>query len=246
MARAPAGLRGSPRLRTSAHRKRTTPCSTAHRAAARGGESGARCIASNRRRASPQGPWQPALFTRARRNLALADMTVTWAELTSGVEEVASDWRSARPERQARRNLDPADFARLAGRWLPPRRGARGAGRPLAERRRIDPPRSPRYFARLPVPTRRLRWSPRCTRPSSASGWHVPTRHVRSGRSSAMRCSLPPPTAASGGRSPRSRAAAATSCARERRRARTMGRPDRCQAPPTASAATSTSAAALA
>ncbi len=40
-------------------------------------------------------------------------MTVTWAELTSRVEEVASDWRVARPERQARRNLDPADFARL-------------------------------------------------------------------------------------------------------------------------------------
>ena len=113
MARAPAGPRGSPRLRAGAHRKRATPCSTAHRAAARGRESSARCTASNRGRATRQGPRQPALFTRARRHLALAGMTVTWAELTSRVEEVASDWRAARPERQARRNLDPADFARL-------------------------------------------------------------------------------------------------------------------------------------
>jgi alkylation response protein AidB-like acyl-CoA dehydrogenase len=36
-----------------------------------------------------------------------------WAELEAGVEEVASDWRAARSDRQARRHLEPDDFARL-------------------------------------------------------------------------------------------------------------------------------------
>ena len=41
-------------------------------------------------------------------------MTASWSVLTSRIEEVATEWRSARPERQSRRNLDPADFERLA------------------------------------------------------------------------------------------------------------------------------------
>ena len=40
-------------------------------------------------------------------------MTISWAELNSRIDELATEWRSARPERQARRNLDPADFEQL-------------------------------------------------------------------------------------------------------------------------------------
>ena len=40
-------------------------------------------------------------------------MTLSWSVLTGRIEELATEWRSARPERQARRNLDQADFERL-------------------------------------------------------------------------------------------------------------------------------------
>ena len=40
-------------------------------------------------------------------------MDVSWSRLTGEVEAIAGEWRSARSERQARRHLDPADFARL-------------------------------------------------------------------------------------------------------------------------------------
>lgn len=38
----------------------------------------------------------------------------SWSVLTRGIEQLAAEWRAARPERQARRHLDSADFARLA------------------------------------------------------------------------------------------------------------------------------------
>jgi alkylation response protein AidB-like acyl-CoA dehydrogenase len=41
-------------------------------------------------------------------------MSHSWSALTRGIDELAAEWRSARLERQARRHLDPADFARLA------------------------------------------------------------------------------------------------------------------------------------
>ena len=41
-------------------------------------------------------------------------MSVSWADLANGISAIADDWRSERPERQARRGLDPADFERLA------------------------------------------------------------------------------------------------------------------------------------
>lgn len=40
-------------------------------------------------------------------------MTNSWTVLNSRIDELATQWRSARPERQARRNLDPADFEQL-------------------------------------------------------------------------------------------------------------------------------------
>ncbi len=40
-------------------------------------------------------------------------MDVSWTHLTGEVEVIAGEWRSARTERQARRHLDPEDFARL-------------------------------------------------------------------------------------------------------------------------------------
>jgi alkylation response protein AidB-like acyl-CoA dehydrogenase len=42
-------------------------------------------------------------------------MGTTWAALTEEVTELADEWRADRPARQARRSLDPDDFARLAG-----------------------------------------------------------------------------------------------------------------------------------
>lgn len=41
-------------------------------------------------------------------------MGTSWPELAGEIEAIAVDWRSNRPERQARRGLDPADFQRLA------------------------------------------------------------------------------------------------------------------------------------
>jgi alkylation response protein AidB-like acyl-CoA dehydrogenase len=41
-------------------------------------------------------------------------MGVSWRTLDEAVADMASDWRSERAERQARRGLDPADFERLA------------------------------------------------------------------------------------------------------------------------------------
>jgi alkylation response protein AidB-like acyl-CoA dehydrogenase len=41
-------------------------------------------------------------------------MSGSWADLEAAVEEIAGDWRAARPERQARRHLEADDFARLA------------------------------------------------------------------------------------------------------------------------------------
>jgi alkylation response protein AidB-like acyl-CoA dehydrogenase len=41
-------------------------------------------------------------------------MGTTWAALNGEVGELATEWRADRPARQARRGLDPGDFARLA------------------------------------------------------------------------------------------------------------------------------------
>lgn len=41
-------------------------------------------------------------------------MSPSWFELDHDIAEIASDWRSDRVDRQARRHLDPADFERLA------------------------------------------------------------------------------------------------------------------------------------
>jgi alkylation response protein AidB-like acyl-CoA dehydrogenase len=41
-------------------------------------------------------------------------MGASWSELARAVEAIAGEWRSDRAGRQARRGLDPADFARLA------------------------------------------------------------------------------------------------------------------------------------
>ena len=41
-------------------------------------------------------------------------MSGSWADLDEGITEIATEWRSDRGERQARRHLDPADFERLA------------------------------------------------------------------------------------------------------------------------------------
>lgn len=40
-------------------------------------------------------------------------MTDAWGDVEAAIEEVAGDWRAARTERQARRHLEPDDFARL-------------------------------------------------------------------------------------------------------------------------------------
>ncbi len=40
-------------------------------------------------------------------------MADAWADVEAGIAEIADDWRAARTERQARRHLEPADFARL-------------------------------------------------------------------------------------------------------------------------------------
>jgi alkylation response protein AidB-like acyl-CoA dehydrogenase len=40
-------------------------------------------------------------------------VTTSWAALTTAVGEITDDWRADRPARQARRNLDRADFDRL-------------------------------------------------------------------------------------------------------------------------------------
>jgi alkylation response protein AidB-like acyl-CoA dehydrogenase len=41
-------------------------------------------------------------------------MRPSWSVLAREIAEIATEWRSDRPDRQARRSLDPADFARLA------------------------------------------------------------------------------------------------------------------------------------
>ena len=41
-------------------------------------------------------------------------MSASWSKLASDIAEIAGEWRADRPERQARRSLDPADFERLA------------------------------------------------------------------------------------------------------------------------------------
>jgi alkylation response protein AidB-like acyl-CoA dehydrogenase len=41
-------------------------------------------------------------------------MSTSWAGLTEGVGQLAATWRADRPERQARRHLDPDDFQLLA------------------------------------------------------------------------------------------------------------------------------------
>ena len=40
-------------------------------------------------------------------------MDISWQHLTREVEAIAGEWRAQRAERQARRHLDAADFARL-------------------------------------------------------------------------------------------------------------------------------------
>ena len=44
---------------------------------------------------------------------------MSWADVEAAVEEVAGEWRAARPDRQARQHLEADDFARLrdAGLW---------------------------------------------------------------------------------------------------------------------------------
>ena len=42
----------------------------------------------------------------------------SWSGLRSDIDEIAREWQSDRPERQARRGLDPADFSRLAAAGL--------------------------------------------------------------------------------------------------------------------------------
>lgn len=41
-------------------------------------------------------------------------MTPSWSVLTNEIDEIASEWRADRSDRQARRGLDPDDFDRLA------------------------------------------------------------------------------------------------------------------------------------
>ena len=41
-------------------------------------------------------------------------MSASWSDLTRDVDVIADEWRAQRAERQARRELDPADFTRLA------------------------------------------------------------------------------------------------------------------------------------
>lgn len=45
-------------------------------------------------------------------------MSLSWSMLEHDITEIAREWRSNRSERQARRGLDPADFARLANAGL--------------------------------------------------------------------------------------------------------------------------------
>lgn len=45
---------------------------------------------------------------------AFVVMSPSWFKLDHDIAEIASDWRSDRVDRQARRHLDPADFERLA------------------------------------------------------------------------------------------------------------------------------------
>ena len=49
---------------------------------------------------------------RAREGLVV--MSRSWSVLAGDIAAIASEWRSNRPDRQARRGLDPADFERLA------------------------------------------------------------------------------------------------------------------------------------
>jgi alkylation response protein AidB-like acyl-CoA dehydrogenase len=41
-------------------------------------------------------------------------MNASWSGLAGDIADIAAEWRASRPERQARRSLDPADFERLA------------------------------------------------------------------------------------------------------------------------------------
>ena len=41
-------------------------------------------------------------------------MSASWSTLTSAIQDLTADWRTDRRDRQARRHLEPADFARLA------------------------------------------------------------------------------------------------------------------------------------
>jgi alkylation response protein AidB-like acyl-CoA dehydrogenase len=41
-------------------------------------------------------------------------MNASWSGLAGDIADIAAEWRASRPERQARRGLDPADFERLA------------------------------------------------------------------------------------------------------------------------------------
>ncbi len=45
---------------------------------------------------------------------SLLVMNASWSGLASDIADIADEWRADRPERQARRSLDPADFERLA------------------------------------------------------------------------------------------------------------------------------------
>src|SRR5207253_620063 len=45
---------------------------------------------------------------------SVAVMGASWSVLEQNIAEIATEWRSARADRQARRHLDPADFERLA------------------------------------------------------------------------------------------------------------------------------------
>ena len=173
-------------------------------------------------------------------------MTVTWAELTSRVEEVASDWRAARPERQARRNLDPADFARLVdagflrvavpeeqgGLW----RSVAESTRPVAETLRTLAGADPSVALVSSMHPAVLGFWLATSRPGTSALDGAARRGVR------LRRERQPvgDDHLRAGQRWRHPAHA------NRRRTRTMGPPDLCQGTATASAATSTSAAARA
>ena len=161
-------------------------------------------------------------------------MAVAWADLEAAVEEIAADWRAARPERQARRHLEADDFARLRDAGLlrtvvPEAMG--GLWRSVPET-------TPRVCALL----RTLgRADPSVAlvsamHPSVVGFWLAPAFDDAAWVEQRDRGRREPRSrAASGGRSPPSPAAAATSPAPRRRPCPTPRRRDASRARPTSS-----------